>query len=103
MTHTPGPWRVSQIGLSNNGGRAVVNDKGIICMASCHTPYKRSAGWKSKCQIRDGNAALIAAAPDLLVLVKLVYESFGGGLVITFSERDVAAFAAVIDKAEGNT
>ena len=57
---------------------------------------------------RSAMATVAAAVPvkppspdaDLLDLAKLVYGSFGGGLVVTFSEQDVAEFAAAIAKAE---
>lgn len=47
------------------------------------------------------NAKLIAAAPELLELALLVNGSFGGGNVITFSERDIEQFQQVINKALG--
>jgi hypothetical protein len=37
---------------------------------------------------------------ELLGLVKLVHGSFAGGLVMTFSDRDVVDFENAIDKAE---
>ncbi|RFC66488.1 hypothetical protein DYI37_03330 [Fulvimarina endophytica] len=43
------------------------------------------------------------AAPELLRLAKLVQGSFGGGLVMTFSELDVEEFEAAIAKAEGKS
>ena len=49
------------------------------------------------------NARLIAAAPDMLALVKLVHGSFGGGRVVTFSDDDIAQFEAAIAKAEGRS
>jgi hypothetical protein len=49
----------------------------------------------------NANARLSAAAPDLLKLVELVYGSFGGGLVMSFYETDVAEFHAAIVKAKG--
>lgn len=52
-------------------------------------------------EIRDNehNAKLIASAPDLLELCLLVYNSFGGGNVITFSEKDIEDFKQAIEKA----
>ena len=49
------------------------------------------------------NDPLRKTAPELLELVELVHESFGGGRVITFSDSDVAAFSAAIAKAKGET
>lgn len=45
------------------------------------------------------NAKLIAAAPELLKCVDLVYKSFGGGNVVTFSEIDIEMFKKAIEKA----
>lgn len=47
----------------------------------------------------EANAKLIAASPDLLELCLLVYNSFGGGNVITFSEKDINDFKQAIEKA----
>lgn len=47
------------------------------------------------------NARLIAAAPELFALVEMVYLSFGGGRIITFSDEDIEEFGAVIAKARG--
>ncbi len=47
----------------------------------------------------EEDAKLIATAPELLELCELVYKSFGGGCVITFSETDMERFEQVIKKA----
>ena len=47
----------------------------------------------------QANAKLIASAPDLLELCLLVYNSFGGGNVITFSKKDIEDFKQAIEKA----
>ena len=41
---------------------------------------------------------LFASSPELLELCLLVYNSFGGGNVITFSEEDIENFETVINK-----
>lgn len=45
------------------------------------------------------NAKLFAAAPELLELALLVYNSFGGGNIITFSDNDINQFEETIKKA----
>lgn len=62
---TPGPWRVSTVGLMNNGARAVSADDCRIGEIDCHAEYKRGQGWLAECDVREANAALIALAPDL--------------------------------------
>ncbi len=47
------------------------------------------------------DARLIAAAPRLFDLVKLVHGSFGGGNIVTFSDEDINEFAAAIAQVEG--
>lgn len=49
------------------------------------------------------NAHLIAAAPEMYELMKLVHDSFGGGRIITFSDEDIETFATVLAKAEGRS
>jgi hypothetical protein len=45
------------------------------------------------------NAKLIAAAPELLRLCLLVHNSFGGGNVITFNNKDIQDYEEAINKA----
>lgn len=90
VKHTPGPWHVGK-DFEAGIGRGFFVAGGKFVRANMVGPN----------DAQEANARLIAAAPDLLALVKLVNGSFGGGLTVTFSERDVAEFAAAIAKAEG--
>jgi len=74
--HTPGPWRVSTVGLMNDGGRAVVADDFRVAVVDCHTKFKRGEGWMAECDTRDANARLIAAAPDLLAALEKVANTY---------------------------
>jgi hypothetical protein len=69
--HTKGPWR---------GGRAISGPTGLVCRV-----VSRQGNWKSKTDANrynyhsapgeeeaDANAALIAAAPDLLEACKML-------------------------------
>ena len=65
LAHTPGPWRVSTIGLMNDGALPVSSDQGQIARVSAQADFPRGQGHNSECAERDANARLIAAAPDL--------------------------------------
>ena len=79
--HTPGPWYVSQVCLTN-GGRPITTEDGRICTVDCQTPFKRGEGWQSECDVREANARLIAAAPDLLDLAK-AYEKWEADVILS--------------------
>lgn len=94
--HTPAPWAFEPWGEEFPSCATVYSEAhglGVGSIVSI-TPN----GMRENSALAD--ARLISAAPDLLALVKLVYGSFGGGLVVTFSEADVQEFAAAIAKAE---
>lgn len=68
--HTPGPW-------VHNGARAVYRGQHLIA-----TSHGDPSGWYGlqpvpKIDERDANAALIAAAPELLEALKAMAEHFG--------------------------
>ena len=121
--HTPGPWYVSQVGLTNGGDRPITTEDGRICTVDCQTPFKRGEGWQSECDVREANARLIAAAPEtaaerdrlkevnaeLLAALKalLIWYLDGvnsgqiGGDWKAETEAEVVAASAAIAKAEG--
>ena len=81
--HTPGPWEVSK------DGNDVENAEGA---GVCALYADKTA---------DANAALIAAAPELLATVKAMIDNSGCS---TWNERAPKVFAmarAAIAKAEG--
>jgi len=52
--------------LQNDGARGVKSQDGKrIALIDCHAEYKRGEGYRAKCVIRDANAHLIAAAPEM--------------------------------------
>ena len=106
-THTPGPWTWVENHPQNacvlifaNAEWGECNIATLHCAPSDDAKQDENGVWGDHPE-RRANARLIAAAPELLALVKLVHGSFGGGLTVTFSEQDVADFAAAIAKAEG--
>jgi hypothetical protein len=106
--HTSGPWSLETVPTS---------------IGSCHKigPFP-SAGHRPQtyaCVYADGvrigideksapaiellaNARLMAAAPDLLEALQMIHRSFGGGNVITFSNRDIELIGAAIARATGD-
>lgn len=96
MPQTPGPWHTGGIGISANGRRSM--------SVWGPTPEGAQSGeWIAK-DVRPANAALIAAAPDMLTLLEDALEYF----VATLSpcEPDCECFIhltrAVIAKAKGH-
>lgn len=79
MSHTPGPWKVDEDGHIEAHG-------GIVCML-IDTDYTIAQDKQ--------NAALIAAAPDLLEALR--------GILKIRSGRTVKAARAAIAKAEGTS
>lgn len=89
--HTPGPWIAEDYTGADVPAWYVVP-------ASHNGTIAALAGLDA-----EANARLIAAAPDMLALAKLVHGSFGGGLTVTFTEDDAEQFAAAIAKAESRS
>ena len=87
MSHTPGPWEATKQ-FGNQDLRANVATLGsyrIVCNAK-HGTLKE-----------DGDARLIAAAPELLVALKWMVDEFDHGHGL----EPVKAARAAIAKAEG--
>ena len=93
--HTPGPWTfvkwanedmreaIERAGLpmvpmlTNQGQRIVMgpgDPPAHIAFVTCQTDFKRGTGHQAECEIRDANAALIAAAPRMLEALKKEQE-----------------------------
>lgn len=84
--HTLGPW------MADSGTFAVVSSKGQV--AECGDCLDMSVAE------RAANAALIAAAPDLLAALKALVCAVDGGEECIEDER-LAACRAAIARAEG--
>ena len=113
MSHTPGPWEYNKFSqsaedleamakfgikptmlLTNEGQAIVMAGDDRVALVDCHTPYKRGQGYKTECEIREANARLIAAAPDLLA-------AFHYLIAHVPALGNVPEIRAAIDKAEG--
>lgn len=91
--HTPGPWRVVNYQDKNDVPR-VVSDKGGIAVL-CINRYLGEAGPSKQEQI---NAALIAAAPELLEALKAMVAIWEGPrelAALRFAKSVIDARAAI--------
>lgn len=67
--HTPGPWDAGGSFLTNDGQKAIMtvgDDRVRVALVDRHAVAKRGQGYLIECPVRNANARLIAAAPDLL-------------------------------------
>jgi hypothetical protein len=95
--HTPGPWIFRQWGLTdevleqmrkaginpvrmltNSGAAAVTADDVQVATVNSQTPFKKGQGHLVDCPVRDANARLIAAAPELLEALKASLQILEG-------------------------
>ena len=89
--HTPAPWRIDDEWIRP---RVVADGIGVVAIMAEHDIGQQE--WDQD----EANAALIAAAPDLLAACKQVLASYERGGVI--ARADVAgAVLAAVEKAEG--
>ena len=65
IKHTPAPWRVGTL-PTNAGGIAIVNDDTRIAVVDMQKEVGKKRAYAETCVERDANAALIAAAPEML-------------------------------------
>ena len=86
--HTPGPWVVGK------GARWIIETEGGMPVAAAYT--------LSETAIRNANAALIAAAPDLLKALEEFLSSYGS-IYRGDMDRAVKLGSAAIAKAKGET
>lgn len=78
---TPGPWGLSSLEFAmNDGAIPVIAPDDRVCLVDAHAKFRRGLGHMAKCEIRDANARLIAAAPDLAEALLAIYlwaKAFG--------------------------
>lgn len=96
--YSPGPWSVTTGIVPNSGGRLIVEDFGgrSVCATSAR-------GVDGNVKRMDANAKLIAAAPDMLEVLRWLEnemdcrnDEFGGCM---FSRQDFEKVRSAINKA----
>ena len=108
MSHTPGPWIVSRGPLTlcepldrSKLSELHVDAEGGGVALVCH---RGSSPFSAAYPQREANARLIAAAPDLLELARLVVDYFGEDELDPFLDADIRlrdTARTLIAKAEG--
>lgn len=76
MSHTPGPWSTNGTFIWPTADRSLIESRGDLFGMTLH-PYFNPDGTASPHGQREANAALIAAAPDLLAALEAMYAVFG--------------------------
>jgi hypothetical protein len=90
---TKGEWHT----LEKNRVTYIVNSDNVLI---AELDYIETLGFiRTIPREMPANAKLIAASKDLLELCLLVHHSFGGGNIITFSDKDIQDFENAINKA----
>jgi hypothetical protein len=88
VEHTPGPWKLE-------AGRSIVTDGGRFNLAYSTDKKTGAASFPNFVEL-DANAALIAAAPDLLKSLEAVTGMYEAALGGKYDDPDEAE---IIDKA----
>ncbi len=98
MEHTPGPWYPQDDIEGNPGVRA---KSGFICFAPHVAHYPgQDRRYQEEIEERKANAALIAAAPDLLTALRAIID-YDGKDGVPGIEALCELGRAAIAKAEG--
>ncbi len=110
--HTPGPWRwqIHDHSAASLGGDQCVEENHVLTVSPCKSCQKRAERWEwGRCLTpNEANAALIAAAPDMLEALEGLLEKYPvvpasqllGDEIKEQSQRLSAARAAIA-KAKG--
>ena len=94
MSHTPGPWSVDV--------RQIVAGNGFV-VASVKGPHPTAKGkeWHEDNRFCEANAALIAAAPELLLALEAVIRWMESPAEGPFSDYQLQQARAALAKARG--
>lgn len=108
MTHTPGPWKVDENGVIMGGKDWTTSIAETYLVAWLKCQQDQPVGFSERCiDEAIANGDLIAAAPDLLAVVKDAHTMLGEYL-IEMNQQEGAVnelhtrLWAVIAKAEGS-
>jgi hypothetical protein len=94
MTYTKAPWHICEVTGRN---LKLIRDAKGYCVAEAVKPANSGAAYIDS----DANAALIAAAPELLAACEAMAAQLGGGDSFTQWEAAKAQMLAAIAKARG--
>jgi hypothetical protein len=98
MTYTKAPWHICEV---TGRGLKLIRDANGYCVAEAVKPANSGAAYIDA----DANAALIAAAPEMLAALERAYETFSLWLDIegwdNSDETAMAQMWAAIAKAKG--
>jgi hypothetical protein len=94
MTYTKAPWHICEVTGRN---LKLIRDAKGYCVAEAVKPANSGAAYIDA----DANAALIAAAPELLAACEAMAAQLGGGDSFTQWEAAKAQMLAAIAKARG--
>jgi len=116
MSHTKGPWAVSQLGRRNDGSIAVMTDSDVdrfaVAYVNVSSPQPRGKAHLAQDDASESNARLIAAAPDMLDALRIAAEALdnysdvndgGNGPVPNRAMAALQDVEAAIAKAEGHS
>ena len=88
---TKGKWEVKDLSVMNDENKVIAQ---CHLMTFNHDKYGRYI----KDEIGLANAKLIASAPEMFEMLKTIHLSFGGGNIITFSEKDIEEIQQLLTK-----
>jgi hypothetical protein len=98
MTYTKAPWHICEVTGRN---LKLIRDENGYCVAEAVKPANSGAAYIDA----DANAALIAAAPEMLAALERAYETFSLWMDIegwdNSDETAMAQMWAAIAKAKG--
>jgi len=84
---TKGKWEVMKAYGLGTPFIVYVNDETIF---QCYNSKQENDA--------QANAQLIASAPEMFEMLKMIHLSFGGGRVITFSDKDIEDIEQLLTK-----
>ncbi|MDP2227580.1 MAG: hypothetical protein Q8J78_08905 [Moraxellaceae bacterium] len=98
--HTKAPWRVNHEGSTSGRNSLLIENHEGLPVAEARKQYIHGGGAlaTNDRKTQEANAALIAAAPELLVLMKALHRLVSMGANVESCADDMAA---AIRKAEG--
>lgn len=94
LQHTPGPWKTRRANFLGNVDIITPNHT-LVAVAACEDWGYESAPRKET----QGNAQLIAAAPELLEALRQAQRALNAAPRFRVDDTDSYAIAAIVDRA----